>query len=96
MRGFTTGAWEVTPEAGASSSSLARLTPNVLYAATVGDDHWSAEWQIPLANLSLTPGARGRFNLSVLRTAGSLWIMWRPTWNSSWTVINTGTIVLAP
>jgi len=96
LRGFTTGAWEVTAEAGASSSSLARLTPNVLYAATVGEDYWSAEWRIPLANLSLTPGARARFNLSVLRTAGSLWIMWRPTWNSSWTVVNTGTIVLAP
>jgi len=95
LRGFATGDWEMTPETGASSSSLDRLVADVHYAATVDEDHWSAEWEVPLANIGLAPGSRARFNLTVRRTAGSLWVMWRPTYNASWTVSNTGTIHFA-
>jgi hypothetical protein len=96
LRGYAAGKWETCADAGAGQQALARLKQGVQYAARVSDSAWSAEWSIPLAGLGVAPGDRLRFNLTVRRTAGDLWVMWRPTKGNSFLVERVGTIELAP
>ncbi len=94
LRGFTTGKWQTTPDAGAGATALAKLEQGVQYAARVAGDRWSAEWVIPLASLGVVPGDRLRFNLTVRRTGDDLWVMWRPTRGDSFKVERVGTLEL--
>jgi hypothetical protein len=96
LRGYAKGTWETCADGGAGQQALARLKQGVQYGAEVGENAWSAEWSIPLAGLGVVPGDRLRFNLTVRRTAGDLWIMWRPTKGNSYLVERVGTIELAP
>lgn len=99
FRGFATGTWHVSEEAGTSASTLAQLTPDVRYVASLGDDGWSAEWHIPLANLGMTPPPlklEAQFNLSVRRVEEDVWVMWRPTMGNTWNVANVGRLKLEP
>jgi len=92
LRGFTDGTWEVTDETSTSDETRARVHQGVEYAAVQTDDHWSAEWKIPLSNLDIRPGGRIRFNLTVRRIDGAQWIMWRPTLAHSYDVSEVGSL----
>ena len=95
LRGYTEGTWETTDETGASEEARQRLAAGVKYGARVGDGQWSAEWEVPLANLGIAPGGRIRFNLTVRRVSGQHWIMWRPTKGQSYDVDGVGSLYLA-
>ena len=95
LRGYTNSKWETCADAGAGQQALGRLKKGVQYGAKVTADTWSAEWSVPLANLGVVPADRLRFNLTVRRTAGNLWIMWRPTRGNSYLVERVGSIELA-
>ena len=92
LRGYTDGTWEVTDETGTSDETRARVRQGVEYAALQMDDHWSAEWKIPLASLDIEPGEQLRFNLTVRRIDGAQWIMWRPTLAHSYDVSEVGSL----
>ena len=96
LRGYAEGTWETTDEPGTSAAARSKLSRRVQYAAAVTEDRWNTEWLIPLENLNAVPGDRIYFNVTVRRSAVSSWLMWRPTRGSSFTVINVGTLVLAP
>ena len=96
LRGYTEGTWETTDETGSSDEARQRLARGVRYGARLGDGRWSAEWEVPLANLGITPGGRIRFNLTVRRVSGQRWIMWRPTKGQSYDVDGVGSLYLAP
>ena len=96
LRGFTNGTWTTTSEAGTGAQAVERLKQGVRYAAKVEAERWTAEWRIPLGSLGVVPGDRLRFNLTVRRTAGGLWVMWRPTRGNSYLVDRVGTLELAP
>ena len=95
LRGYTNSKWETCADAGAGQQALDRLRKGVQYAAKVAADAWSAEWSVPLVNLGVVPADRLRFNLTVRRTAGNLWVMWRPTRGNSYLVERVGSIELA-
>jgi len=59
--------------------------------------HWTAEWKIPFASLGIDPVKHSKFefNLSVRKTAGPDWLMWRGTGACTWEVGNAGFLVLA-
>lgn len=43
-----------------------------------------------------TTGSGLRFNLSIRRVAGNVWLMWRRTYGHTYDVWNAGSIELAP
>ena len=96
LRGFSEGTWEATDEPGTSPEARAKLSRKVRYATTVEEHRWSVEWLIPLENLHAAAGDRLRFNVTVRRSATSSWLMWRPTYGNSFTVVNVGSLALAP
>ena len=57
---------------------------------------WTAEWRVPLASLGIDPATDTRlaFNLTVRKTADSLWQMWRGTGGPTWDVFEAGFIEL--
>ena len=95
LRGYADGSWETTDEAGTSRVGMNRIVQGVQYAAWVGEDIWSAEWSIPLENLSKTVGDFVQFNLTVRRVDGQRWIMWRPTGGHSYDVESVGRLQFA-
>ena len=95
LRGYADGSWETTDEAGTSREGMNRIVQGVQYAAWVGEDIWSAEWSIPLENLSKTVGDFVQFNLTVRRVDGQRWIMWRPTGGHSYDVESVGRLQFA-
>ena len=96
LRGYTEGTWETTDETGSSEEARQRLARGVRFGARVGDGRWSAEWEVPLANLGISPGDRIRFNLTVRRMSGLRWIMWRATRGQTYDVDGVGSLYLAP
>jgi hypothetical protein len=95
LRGFATGKWLASPDAGAAAAATAELAERVRFAADVADNVWSAEWIVPLDALGVVPGDRIRFNCTVRRTGTNEWIMWRPTNGNSFLVERVGTLELA-
>ncbi|MDH7571758.1 MAG: hypothetical protein QHJ73_19430, partial [Armatimonadota bacterium] len=96
-RGYANGAWELSDEAGAAPEVLARGREGVKYAArVVGPGRWVAEWAIPWRALGIAQasGMKIPFNLSVRKTAGNQWLMWRGTKGRTWNVENAGFIQL--
>ena len=96
VRAYTEGTLEVSNEAGASARLLEKLGRDVDYGAAVTADNWTAESRIPLENLSVAPGDRLRFNMTVRRIGGRLGVMWRPTRYHSYDVDEVGWIEFAP
>ena len=96
FRGYTEDTWTVSMEEGTPPTTLDRLSRNIRYSAGVLDDRWVAEWQVPFENIGAQPGRRLRFNLSIRRIAGNVWLMWRPTYGHTYDVWATGSIELAP
>lgn len=94
LRGYAGGKWEAMLAAGSNADVLARLKTGVQYAAKVAAGEWTAEWSIPLKSLGVVPGDRLRCNVTLRRTEGDLWIMWRPTHGDSYLVDKAGTLEL--
>ena len=98
LRGYASGQFESSTEAGATAEQASAVSAGAAYAAkVVSPKHWNAEWRIPLASLGVDPAQQTRlaFNLTVRKTADSLWLMWVPTGSHSWRVDLAGYIVLA-
>ena len=99
LRGYTSGAFESSDEAQAPEGLVARAAEGVQYKAAIpGRGRWTCEWRIPLASLGIDPGVerRFRFNLSVRKSVGRLWLMWLGTGGHTWDVAQAGIIELAP
>jgi len=97
FRGFTTGHWECSDEAGAPDQAVESAARGVTYAAkVVSAAKWTAEWSIPWQALGLkaSSGRKLPFNLTVRKTADELWLMWQGSRGYSWQVENTGFIQL--
>lgn len=97
LRGFPSGHFESSDEAGASAAVAKKAGEGVQYKAVVVDGkRWTAEWRIPWASLGLDPAKQTKlhFNLSVRKTADDQWIEWQGTGGSTWQVDNGGIIEL--
>lgn len=98
LRGFPSGHWLSSDEAGAPPEAVKQAAEGVQYAAhVVGAGRWTAEWRIPFRSLgiNLTRHRRFAFNLTVRKTAGPLWVMWEGTGAQSWRLDRAGIIELA-
>jgi hypothetical protein len=98
LRGFPSGSFQSSGEAGAPDAVVERAKQGVRYRARVIDaGRWTTEWQIPWASLGVDPAKHTRFalNLSVRKTADDSWVMWRGTGGCTWEVGNAGIIELA-
>jgi hypothetical protein len=96
FRGYTEDSWTVLMEEGIPTTTLDKLSREVRYNAEVQADRWVAEWQVPFENIGAQPGRRLRFNLSIRRISGNVWLMWRPTYGHTYDVWAAGSIELAP
>lgn len=97
LRGFPSGHFESTDEAGAPAAAAKKAAENVQYKAKVVDDKkWTNEWRIPWASLGIDPAKAGKlqFNLSARKSADELWIEWQGTSASTWEVSNAGLLEL--
>ncbi len=97
LRGFPSGHFTSTDEAGAPEADAKRAAEGVQYKAQFADaKRWTAEWRIPFAALGVDPAKHSRlqFNLSVRKTADELWVEWQSTFGSTWEVGNAGVLEL--
>lgn len=95
LRGFTSGTFTSSEEAGATPELAGKAGANVRYAATVIDaGRWTAEMRLPFASLGIRPGAELRFpfNLSVRKQGADPWVMWRGTGNCTWYLPEAGLV----
>ncbi len=98
LRGFPSGHFESTGEAGAPPSAVERAAQGVEYAAAIVDaGRWTCEWRIPLASLGIAadPNVALDFNLSVRKTTGELWQMLHGTGAHTWDVHRAAVLRLA-
>jgi hypothetical protein len=89
LRGFPSGHFESSPEAGAPTEAVERAARGIEYAAQVpGKSRWTCEWRIPLASLGIEadPELKLGFNLSVRKSAAPLWQMLHGTEAHTWDV----------
>ncbi len=97
LRGFPSGHFESTDEAGASPAATKKAAEGVQYKAKLVDSkHWGAEWTVPFASLGIDPAKHTKlqFNLSVRKSADEQWLMWQGTAACTWEVGNAGVIEL--
>jgi hypothetical protein len=96
IHGFAGGKCESVTDGGAAAAQAKALGEKTRYAARRADDHWTAEWAIPLAALgaTATPGTQLRMNLGLNRTSTAEWLVWAGTNAQNWVVANAGLIVL--
>ena len=87
LRGYPSGHFAGSDEAGTPPAAVQRAAAGVAYAAKVVDKtRWTAEWRIPFASLGLDPTQSVRIacNLTVRKTSPAEWVMWLgdsvPTW----------------
>lgn len=95
LRGFPSGHFVSSDEAGAPSAEVARAAEGTEYAATAVDaGRWTCEWRISLAALGITPDPALRldFNISARKSAQPLWQMWRGTGAHTWDVQSGGVV----
>jgi len=98
LRGYTSGHFESSDEAGAPAAAVKKAAQGVEYAARVVDaGRWTAEWRLPFASLGLDPAKHRKlaFNISVRKTAPEpFWLMWQGTGAWTWFVENAGVLEL--
>jgi hypothetical protein len=97
LRGFPSGHFASSDEAGAPETAVKRAAEGVQYKAQVVDaKRWTAEWRVPFAALGVDPAKHSRlqFNLSVRKTADDLWVEWQSTLGCTWEVERAGVIEL--
>ena len=97
LRGYPSGHFASSDEAGAPPDAVRQASRGVEYDARVlGPSRWTAEWCIPLASLGLdarrTP--RFAFSLAVRKTGGPDWVLWVGTHHATWNVNNAGYLEL--
>jgi Right handed beta helix region len=99
LRGYPSGHFESSTEAGAPEAVAKRAAQGVEYRARVESaTQWTAEWRIPFASLGIDPRKHTRlaFNVSVRKTAPEpFWLMWQGTNACTWEVGNAGILELA-
>jgi len=97
LRGFPSGKFESSDEAGASPAAAKQALQNVQYRAKLVDSkRWTAEWRLPWASLGIDPATANKlqFNLSVRKTADEQWLLWVGTNACTWEVGKAGVIEL--
>jgi hypothetical protein len=97
LRGYPGGAFEGSTEAGAPFEVAQDVERAATYAARiVSPSEWTAEWKIPFSAIGVDPAKQKRveFNLSVRKTAGLQWMMWRGTLGYTWQVDKAGVLEL--
>jgi len=98
LRGYPSGHFESSDEAGAPADAVKRAAEGVQYAArVVNTGRWTAEWRIPFVSLGVDPRRDRRLacNLTVRKSAGPLWVLWQGTGAQSWRLDRAGIIELA-
>lgn len=99
LRGYPSGHFESSGEAGAPSSAVELASQGVQYKASVlNETQWVAEWRVPFASLAIDPAKHRKFefNLSVRKTSPEpQWLMWVGTGGYTWDVQNAGYLELA-
>ncbi|MBI3923891.1 MAG: right-handed parallel beta-helix repeat-containing protein, partial [Armatimonadetes bacterium] len=76
LRGYPNNHFESSNESGISDALAKKAGEGVKYSAKIMDaTRWIAEMQIPFASLGIDPGKQAKlaFNLTVRKTAESLW-----------------------
>jgi hypothetical protein len=97
LRGYPSGHFASSDEAGAPPAVVKKAAEGVQFAAKVlGKDRWTAEWRIPFASLGLDPAKTPKFafSLSLRKTGGPDWVLWVGTNHATWNVNNAGDLVL--
>jgi hypothetical protein len=97
LRGYPSGHFVSSDEAGAPPEAVKKAAEGVLYAAQVVDkSHWTAEWSIPLASLGIDPKKTHKFafSLTVRKSAGPEWVLWVGTHHATWNTNNAGFLEL--
>jgi len=99
LRGYPSGHFESSTEAGAPQDTADRAAQGVEYEARIIDaSRWNTEWRIPFASLGIDPARQTRFafNISIRKTAPEpIWLMWQGTNACTWEVGNAGVLELA-
>jgi len=96
-RGFPTGTWRCSDEAGLSASDSKRATTGIQYAAKAAvDGKWTTEWVLPWNALGLSDwrGKQLLFNITVRKPASKLWLMWQGTGGLTWETDKAGILKL--
>ena len=97
LRGYPSGNFVSSDEAGASAQAVSKATEGVSYAAKIiGKDRWTVEWRIPFAALGVDPKTTPKipFSLTVRKTADRTWVLWAGTNHATWNVDNAGFLEL--
>lgn len=93
LRGFPSGHFVSSDEAGAKQDAVRKAIEGVRYAAkVVGKDRWIIEWRIPFASLGIDPAKTPKipFSLTVRKSAGPAWVLWTGTHHATWNVDKAG------
>jgi len=93
LRGYPSGNFAASDEAGAPAKAVKRAAEGVQYAARViGSDRWTAEWRVPFVSLGIDPGTHRKvaFSLSVRKIAGPPWVLWVGTNHATWNTDRAG------
>jgi len=97
LRGYPSGHFASSDEAGAPPEAVERAARGVEYAAKVVDaGRWTTEWRIPFASLGIDPAKHPRvaFSLTVRKSAEPVWVLWVGTHHATWQVDNAGFLEL--
>jgi len=96
LRGFTDGSHLSSPQAGASAATVKRAEAAEYAAKVVAPNLWCAEWRIPFQAIGAEAADDARFsiNLTCRHAAADAWLMWQPTYSSSWHVERVAVIAL--
>jgi hypothetical protein len=97
LRGYPSGNFAGSDEAGAPAAAVKKAAEGVLYAAKViGKDRWTVEWRVPFASLGIDPAKTPKFpfSLTVRKTGGPEWVLWTGTHHATWNVDNAGFLEL--
>jgi hypothetical protein len=97
LRGYPSGHFESSAEAGAPEKVVKQAAKGVEYRARQVDDKtWTTEWRIPLKSIGIDPRKESKlqFNISVRKTADNQWVEWQGTGGNTWQVENAGVLKL--
>jgi hypothetical protein len=99
LRGYPSGHFVSSDEAGTVREAVERAAVGVSYAAQVlSPTRWCCEWRIPFSSLGIDPAKdrQVQFNLSVRKTAGPDWVEWQGTGSYTWEVTQAGLLEFVP
>lgn len=96
VQGYPDGKFAGSANAGIPPQLAAKLGAACRYSAKVGPDGWQCAWRIPLsaAGIAVRPGLKLGFNIGLLRTEDSEWIVWAGPNGPTWKLAGAGVLVL--